>query len=356
MLKTIFSSIKITRIISLFCVLIPFNVYAAPGVSVYATGTYTDASVDVYLYADTLDCSLISFGVKLGFNPADLTVTTAPKNENVWYFGEQSSKQPYMNPDTTTAGEVVFIGGKLDINDPTAGVTGAGILLGHVSFQKNNFTVPAISLTYGRDGTYKNFVTTDSLILDDQSNGVLFDPVIPMVRGIHSAEINRVMFFACYNNDNGILENRDCGGEWDFGGTGQIVGGNGNNIIVYQYDSAGDYTANLTMGESVINMEITAAIVETPLPVLNFVSDVDNATVTLSITDPDYTDTDVESVTVFWGDRYRSEYIGTLPTTIEHTYTRTGTDYYIRVKTVNTGGEMFNYTITSNKDLIVSIP
>ena len=83
-----------------------------------------------------------------------------------------------MDPDTSTTGEIVFIGGKLDINDPTAGVTGDKILLGHISFQRNNSNIPAFSLTYGRDGAYKNFVTTGNLILDDQVDGVVFVPVV----------------------------------------------------------------------------------------------------------------------------------------------------------------------------------
>ena len=54
------------------------------------------------------------------------------------------------------------------------------------------------------------------------------------------------------------------------------------------------------------------------------------------------------------GDRYRDEY--SLPATINHTYTRTGIDYHIRVKIVNTIGEEFNYTFTYDENLAVSIP
>ena len=339
-------------ILSLMCLLVPISAYAAPGVSISATGTYTDSSVDIYLYADTTDCSLISYGVKVGYNPTDLTVSAAEKNETVWYFGEEVSKQTYMDPDTSTAGEVVFIGGKLDINDPTAGVTGEGILLGRVVFQRNNLNTPALSLTYGRDGSYKNFVTTNNIILDDQDDDVIFDPVIPMVNGIHSTDTNHIMFFGCYNNDNGILANRDCQGEWNFGGAGQVVGGNGDNIIVYQYDTAGDYTANLTMADSISSLDITAETVETPLPAIDFVSVVAASTVTLTITDLDPSDASL-SYTIYWGDRTRS--IG--GSLFNHTYSRTGTDYHIRVKGVNSDtGEAFNYTFTYDEDLNVSIP
>lgn len=334
--------------LSLLFFLTPFvEAYAAPGVSVYAKGTYTNSSADIYLYADIIDCSLISFGVKLVYNPADLTVTTAEKNETSWYFGEDDNMHRYMSPDTSLEGEVVFVGGKLDINDPTAGVTGNGILLGHVSFQRNNSNPLAFSLTFGRNDTCKNFVTTVGIILDDQAEGVTFNPVISMVGGIHSADTNRVVFFGCYNNENGVLENRDCEGDWDFGGAGQIVGGNGNNITIYQYDTADNYTINLIKTDSVRSLDISAKTLEDPLPPIDFTTSFFTNTISLTISDPDSSDADIETLMVYWGDRKRSEYSGLLPVTFYHSYLGSVTDYHIRAKTINRNGEEFNYILTS---------
>ena len=103
-------------------------------------------------------------------------------------------------------------------------------------------------------------------------------------------------------------------------------------------------------------LKVSNATGKTPLPSIDFITLVDDNTVTLLVTDLDPTDADVESVIVFWGDRYRSEYIGILPIDFEHTYTHTGTDYHIRVKTVTTNGEKFNYTFRNDEDLTVSIP
>ena len=164
--------------ISLFFICKTSIVSAAPSVTVYATGVYTYTTVDISLYADIKECNLVSSGAKVLYNPVDLTLVSAEKNDTDWYLGEVDNKLPYMVPDTSTTGEIVFIGGKLDINDPTAGVTGDKILLGHISFQRNNSNIPAFSLTYGRDGAYKNFVTTGNLILDDQVDGVVFVPVV----------------------------------------------------------------------------------------------------------------------------------------------------------------------------------
>lgn len=185
---------------------------------------------------------------------------------------------------------------------------------------------------------------------------------------LQSSDTDRVFFFdtsqcACYDMVSCVKEDRACiENHMDYGGTGQIIGGNGDGIIVYRYDEAGEYIINMTMTEPnngitvSEDVAITADIVETPLPALNFVSNIDSATVTLAITDPDSTDAEVESLIVFWGDRNRSEYTWPIDPNPEHTYTRTGSDYHIRVKAILTDGEQFNYTFMNDQELIVSIP
>ena len=182
-----------------------------------------------------------------------------------------------------------------------------------------------------------------------------------------SVDTDRVIFFddtlsSCYARINCKNQARACSYEWDFGGVGSVVGGNGTNIIVYQYDQGGDYLTTLTMTELIsgvmtsADLMLTAEIVETPPPVLDIASIVSGTTVTLSIIDPDLSDAAVESVIVFWGDRYRDEYIGVLPVEIGHAYSRTGTYYHIRVNIINVDGDEFNYTFMADEDLTVSIP
>ncbi|MCK5606309.1 hypothetical protein KAR91_30695, partial [Candidatus Pacearchaeota archaeon] len=189
----------------------------------------------------------------------------------------------------------------------------------------------------------------------------------PHFSALTSFDTDRVVFFnssqsTCFEMVSCIKQDRVCTDEWNFGEEGCVVGGNGDDIVVYRYDIEGDYIASLTMTEqssgatATENLTVTAEIVETPLPAIDFFSSIDNATVTLSVTDLDSSDAAIESVIVFWGDRYRTEYIWPLSGDIEHTYTRTGSEYHIRVKVILTDGGEFNYTFMADEDLTVSIP
>ena len=191
--------------------------------------------------------------------------------------------------------------------------------------------------------------------------------ISPHLTALPSSDTNKVVFFdssqsLCYQMIGCSKEGRVCTEGWDFGGAGDIVGGNGYDVVVFRYNDAGNYSATLTTTElessstDTMNIAVTAEIVQTPLPALDFVSGVAGTTVSLTVEDIDPNDAAIASVIVFWGDRYRDEYSYPLQTPIAHPYTRTGTDYHIRVKMVNSEGEEFNYTFIFDEDLTVSIP
>ena len=115
----------------------------AAAVNVYAEGACTDTDCAVFIYGDIMP-AILSFGVKLTYDPSALMVTSAEKNEAVWYMGTPSAKEPYLSPETGTAGEVVFIGGKLDTAAATAGVSGTRVLLGKVVFSHSGASMPPV--------------------------------------------------------------------------------------------------------------------------------------------------------------------------------------------------------------------
>ena len=157
------------------------SVALAADVDVFAEGAYTTTALEVHIFAKINADNLCSYGVTLNYDPGKLTAGTATKNDNVWYFGTTSAKQPYMNPDTSTPGKIVFIGGKLDTGSPTAGVTGTRVLLGKATFTRKDSNSPGttpetyfgISLTLGKADPYDNFVTTVGAVKDGA--GVAFN-------------------------------------------------------------------------------------------------------------------------------------------------------------------------------------
>jgi hypothetical protein len=159
---------------SLVLLLLP-SAALAGDVDVVAEGAYTATTLDVYLYATINSDDLCSYGVKLSYDTSKLTVGTATKNDAVWYFGTAADKKAYMNPDTSTAGQVIFIGGKLDTGNTHAGVTGTRVLLGQVSFTRKDSTMGlgttaesyfGITAAAGKASPYDNFVTTAGVVKD----------------------------------------------------------------------------------------------------------------------------------------------------------------------------------------------
>lgn len=143
----------------------------AADVDVVAEGAYTETDAVVEVYAN-ITPAILSYGIKLTYDTGQLTVTSAVKNESIWYLGDGASgNKAYMNPDTGTPGQVIIIGGKLDTANPTAGVTGQRVLLGKVTFSRTGTTAPVLNLTYAKDPAtgYANFVATNGTVLDNSS-------------------------------------------------------------------------------------------------------------------------------------------------------------------------------------------
>ena len=178
--------------------LAPANAFA--GVTVYAEGAYTDSDLAVYIYADITDGTVLrSAGVKLIYDDSVLTVVppnpsdpkATAKNESVWYLGSES----YMDPDTSTPGEVIIILGRLDPDAPAEGVSGSRVLLGSVCFARENSImpfIPSLGLELGKlgpEGKFANFVDTaePANVLDNTSD-VIFGSIKVAQRGDANAD------------------------------------------------------------------------------------------------------------------------------------------------------------------------
>lgn len=195
--------------------------------------------------------------------------------------------------------------------------------------------------------------------------------VIPHISGLPSQETDRVVTLnasnsACYKiveNSNpdlpDVIEELTCSYTWDYGGAGTIIGGNGLDIIIYQYDNPGEYSVSLTMTESTTNKTVTeninvsAQIVLPPPATANYVTSVNDKTVNLFATLP--TSPEVVRVYVYWGDRTKTVYSDPANDIMSHTYAFAG-DFDIRVQTIDSEWNTLNYTSSDDGDLTVIIP
>lgn len=141
-----------------------------PDVRVYGESAYTETDLDVYLYADINTSNLLSFGIKLNYDPTRLAVSSAEKNSQVWYMGDSATKYPYADPDISVPGEITIVGGKIDSADPMSGVSGQRVLLGKVKFARTDAqSVPVLTVGYARGGSYDSFVKAGGTVLDWES-------------------------------------------------------------------------------------------------------------------------------------------------------------------------------------------
>ena len=154
-------SLAMVLAVSLVVLVLPAAVMAA---SVSAECAYTDTDVVCEVYVDTASVELRSGGVRLTYTPGDLTVNSAEINDAAWFFGAGGSDYATPNAiDTSVPGIVDLVVGKLDTNAISAGVIGTKVLIGRVTFDRNNNNLPAIAAGLARGGEpFVSFVNATS--------------------------------------------------------------------------------------------------------------------------------------------------------------------------------------------------
>lgn len=190
----------------------------------------------------------------------------------------------------------------------------------------------------------------------------------PSLNAIPSADTDFVVYFdgsgsACF--EDGV--EKTCDYYLDFGGAGTVVGGNGIDVWVYEYDVPGAYAATLTAsfvdstGTLIADSQtvsVAPLAVEKIKPAIDFMTSVNATTVTITAAMP----ADITTASIYWGDRTISQSLdpaSDFPSGMSHTYTRGGRSYNIIVEAVlniDSNENSVFYTFTDDGDLMVSIP
>ncbi|MFZ5771733.1 MAG: CxxxxCH/CxxCH domain c-type cytochrome [Thermodesulfobacteriota bacterium] len=194
--------------------------------------------------------------------------------------------------------------------------------------------------------------------------GVNSDLVVtPYVSALPSLTEDRTITFdasrsSCYENVDGVAQERVCSYSWDFGGSGSVVGGNGADTMIYQYGSEGSYTATLTLRESLTGkagsatLDVTAENVAPPPAVVDFATTVTGRTVKLAAALP----ADVVRLYVYWGDGKKNVYTSPATAVMTHTYSAGGRTYTMSATSYDAAYHKVNYTVADDPDLSVFIP
>ena len=245
-----------------------------------------------------------------------------------------------------------------------------------------SFSLPALSATYIYDdlNRLQQVIVDNGHLLDYQYDSAgnptqkvyqkLGIVVVTSAGAYSSTDTDRVVFFdasasACFERyidqqtQSVITLDKECTFSIDFGGPGTLVGGNGVDIWVHEYDNPGTYEAMITVKlvenpsvNDIQTLSVSALEVAIPIPPINFTTMVNGNDVTLSAAFP----AEVVSVDVFWGDR--ESVLGVSPANfnMNHTYSRGGRSYNIRVATHDAEGNAIDYTFIEDADLTVPIP
>jgi hypothetical protein len=171
---------------------------AAGAVDIYGEAATAGNLVTVNLYADIIKGPLVSFGVRLLYDSRQVVAAEATKNSSVWFFSDGKNRYPYRDPDLTTPGEILIVGGKLDGANPLEGVTGNRVLLGTAIFKSLTGVEPKFDLVMGYPLPYQNFVTAGGIILDNITGLVEF-------KGVSPAPVESKVRLSLHRNTDGIL-------------------------------------------------------------------------------------------------------------------------------------------------------
>jgi len=149
-------------------------------VSVYGIASSSGEFVTARAYAIITTTPIVSFSTRVFYDPEILYVASASRNDAVWRLFDGFRTVDYMEPDTSTPGQVLMVGAHLEAGDPQGGVLGNGVLLGTVVFGRHRPKTPEFSLKIGRTGAYASFVTTSGVTLEALPGEVVFSGVAPI--------------------------------------------------------------------------------------------------------------------------------------------------------------------------------
>lgn len=163
---------KLRLFLSVLFAALTCSLSAAPTVPLSGVATSDASEVILDVYADPGENELRSFGIRIHFNPADLTCSGAGHYDGLWFLsGEDGSHFTYGPPTEPAPGVVRLVGGRLGGSAPTTGNSGSRILLASLQFARLNGNAPQFHFSLASPPPFANFVSTSGHNLDSGVEG-----------------------------------------------------------------------------------------------------------------------------------------------------------------------------------------
>ena len=144
---------------------------AAPPVLVYGEAFYNDQILALDIYADSW-VELRSFGIRIGFDSALVSLVSVKGNGALWFISAQPGLRSPYDSTQETSNSVRIVGARFQGKQPSQGVSGIGLLLTTLIFERVSLTLPAFQLDLAGPYPYASFVTVDGINMDSFVDGL----------------------------------------------------------------------------------------------------------------------------------------------------------------------------------------
>ena len=144
---------------------------AAPPVLVYGEAFYNDQTLVLNVYADS-SVELRSFGIRIGFDSALVSLVSVKGNGALWFISAQPGQRSPYDSTQAASNAVRIVGARFHGNRPSQGVSGSGLLLATLIFERVSLTLPSFQLDLAGPYPYASFVTVDGSDMDSLVYGL----------------------------------------------------------------------------------------------------------------------------------------------------------------------------------------
>lgn len=144
---------------------------AAPPVLLYGEAFYNGQTLVLDVYADS-SVELRSFGIRIGFDSALVSLVSVKGNGALWFISAQPGLRSPYDATQATSNSVRIVGARFQGNQTDQGVSGSGFLLATLIFERVSPTLPSFQLDLSGPDHYASFVTVDGINMDSLVYGL----------------------------------------------------------------------------------------------------------------------------------------------------------------------------------------